>query len=60
MAAALSFDTKFILKCGVLSSIVVPVVRWLVCHGVPVWAPPDTPHKHRGKPQKPNPSLNSV
>jgi hypothetical protein len=42
MAAALSFDTKFILKCGVLSSIVVPVVRWLVCHGVPVWAPPDT------------------
>ena len=28
------------------------VFRWLVCHGVPVRAPPDTPHEFRGKPLK--------
>ncbi|MCX5921431.1 MAG: hypothetical protein NTW61_08995 [Candidatus Melainabacteria bacterium] len=33
-----------------LSSIVVYVFSWLVCQEVPVWAPPDTPHKPRGTP----------
>ena len=31
---------------------VVSVFRWLVCQRVPVWAPPDTPHKFRGYPPK--------
>ncbi len=35
---------------SVLSSIVVYVFSWLVCQEVPVWAPPDTPHKPRGTP----------
>ena len=37
---------------SVLSSIVVYVFSWLVCQEVPVWAPPDTPHKFRGYPPK--------